>query len=236
MQRQPFGGYGWSSFGTELKAGGPNYVTNFMNLTVKNNQLETSNYKIPKHISTIFESIKNTLKKTEVKKFTNAFNSYVYWCKTCFSKQHDNSNIRGETNYLLYKPSGELIIKVNENDNLYNIACKIMAAELTGCIYTINVCDKCNILPSLDGITFYTGSIIFNHKNQFLNSIKFIDRILISTTTSLSDKCWKKAVKHNCHIHISDPTGNGRIDLLPFLKEQAVSNRFHRYGNLGGEP
>ncbi|MDR2840216.1 MAG: bifunctional proline dehydrogenase/L-glutamate gamma-semialdehyde dehydrogenase [Paludibacter sp.] len=100
VNRQPFGGMKRSAFGGGIKAGGQNYVTCFVNIEGKTNDIET------------------------------ATNSYFQSYADEFSVERDINNIYGEQNTFRYLPLKRMLFRIQQNDNLNNIKMVIQAAKV----------------------------------------------------------------------------------------------------------
>lgn len=164
VHRQPFGGWKRSSVGPGAKAGGPNYLTQFSSWEEVN--LPTHQADPEAHVLQLLEELGNH------ERLVAAARSYAYWWKEEFSKEHDPSQILGETNHFRYRIAPEIVI---ENPD----ALQIIAAATVG----------------------------------------------------------SKIVKHSSHP-LAKPLpekalSNGRLELLRYLHEQAVSETTHRHGRVG---
>ena len=100
VQRQPFGGMKASCFGFGMKAGGPNYVTQFLN-------------KIEKEST--FEEVK--------KDYQNAYDSH-------FSKNIDYANLRGQHNINTYLKPEKIIVCIDSKVTSEDINKVKAAAEI----------------------------------------------------------------------------------------------------------
>jgi RHH-type proline utilization regulon transcriptional repressor/proline dehydrogenase/delta 1-pyrroline-5-carboxylate dehydrogenase len=68
-------------------------------------------------------------------------------------------------------------------------------------------------------------SFVERIKNQSVKRVRFLK--------SPSQTLTKKLVDHSIYIIHQAVLANGRIELLNYLKEQSITNAYHRYGNLG---
>ncbi len=109
VNRQPFGGMKLSAFGGGTKAGGPNYVAQFMVITDK----------------------KNAVKDWE--------RSYREALKKEFTQPRDWNHCIGEQNLFRYLPVKTMGLRVFEGDSLDDIKKVVKAAELIGTNLTISI-------------------------------------------------------------------------------------------------
>ena len=99
--RQPFGGCKASSFGTGMKAGGPNYLPQ------------------------LFESIDTDLE------YAQGASSYQYWQEAHFSKVHNLAPLVGQDNQLFYQAHPTLFLFLQEHDQIHEVALILAAAKAT---------------------------------------------------------------------------------------------------------
>jgi RHH-type proline utilization regulon transcriptional repressor/proline dehydrogenase/delta 1-pyrroline-5-carboxylate dehydrogenase len=101
VQRQPFGGWKRSSVGPGAKAGGPNYLTQFSNWEENNLPINAS--EPSPHVQELLEKFGNH------ERLVAAARSFAFWWKEEFSKEHDPSDLLGETNHFRYRVAPEVV-------------------------------------------------------------------------------------------------------------------------------
>jgi len=109
VKRQPFGGVKLSSFGPGMKAGGKNYLLQFLDHAM-NTALEDS--------------------------FLYAQKSFQYWKDELFDKELDEIKIRGQANTSKYLKPDQVLILIStdilsKNLNLVKLACKTLDINYT---------------------------------------------------------------------------------------------------------
>jgi RHH-type proline utilization regulon transcriptional repressor/proline dehydrogenase/delta 1-pyrroline-5-carboxylate dehydrogenase len=112
VQRQPFGGWKKSAFGT-AKAGGPNYVINLC------------------HWHQASASHGDRLKA--------ALDSYTRAWRDYFSRDHDPSQIPGERNVFRYRRIRNVLIRVTAEEDLVDGMISVLAAGVCGVPATLSV-------------------------------------------------------------------------------------------------
>lgn len=119
VNRQPFGGMKLSAFGPGLKAGGPNYCAQFMNITDCPDS--TTDYK----------------------------KSYAEWYEKEFKHARNiQPKIRGEQNVFRYLPlSGGMVLRLFGDETLEHVEMVQLAAKTVGTPLTISA-DSTNMLLS----------------------------------------------------------------------------------------
>ncbi|MDP3286037.1 MAG: aldehyde dehydrogenase family protein, partial [Desulfobacterales bacterium] len=137
--RQPFGGMGKSAIGAGIKAGGPNYVAQFMNFedisypkagVVKNDHalLRIAQEWNQKLNWSGFKDFKEDIYKT-----VRAVKSYLYNAEQEFFPEKDYFHLRGQDNILRYIPAGKVAIRLHEDDTLFDLLARIAAAKISRC-------------------------------------------------------------------------------------------------------
>jgi RHH-type proline utilization regulon transcriptional repressor/proline dehydrogenase/delta 1-pyrroline-5-carboxylate dehydrogenase len=228
--RQPFGGFGKSSFGLGFKAGGPNYVAQFM-----------------KFVSKRRSDLSNEDARIEA-----AIASYEHWNKTYFSQQHDTFRLVGEDNYRRYIPVRDVRIRVRPIDTKFSIFASAHAAYISGCHVTISYSQTSPHLEALKQSTEAWGAeieFVEETEAELVTAIQNgrVDRIRLTDAESQNNTAWpqispevRTAAAHaNVPIVTTEVLPEGRIELLWYVREQSISDDYHRYGNLGargGEP
>ncbi|MGB1251917.1 MAG: proline dehydrogenase family protein [Candidatus Promineifilaceae bacterium] len=196
VQRQPFGGWKKSSFGTGAKAGGVNYVLSLGNWAGDD---ASADFRY----------------------------DYQQAWQTHFSQEHDPSQLLGESNIFRYRPIRAMALRIENAVALALIKRVVLAAELCAVPLTISVA------PELDGVFSAELPIKTETAAQFIQSLSRYERVRLFGTASRP----LLRAAHKLHVPIlSDPVSRfGRIELRHYLREQAISETTHRYGNVQGK-
>lgn len=195
VNRQPFGGMKLSAFGPGLKAGGPNYCTQFMNITDKAGS--TTDYR----------------------------KSYAEWYEKEFKHARNiQPKIRGEQNVFRYLPlSGGMVLRLFGDETLEQVQMVQLAAKTVGTPLTISAESSHPLAAKLSGVK--TENLA-----AFCESIKQYERVR-TISASVPDVVFEAAANCDKYIAQSAPVRNGRIELTNYIKEQSISNEYHRYGS-----
>jgi len=243
--RQPFGGMKKSALGAGIKAGGPNYVFQFMDFeeagfplagTVQNDhpllQL-VQEWKL-KHDWGRFETF-----KTDLNKVIRAVKSYLYHWEQEFSREKDYFHLRGQDNMIRYLPIGKIVIRVHKDDSLFDVLARIAAAKIAGCETSVSLPTALNnamsmFLYSKKGQRFLGDvPIIHQSDGDLIDMIPKIHRIRYASPDRVPDKIFQAAAATGFFISRSKVYMEGRIELLQYFQEQSICFNYHRYGNLG---
>jgi len=209
VQRQPFGGCKASSFGKGIKAGGPNYLTQLMRPGQKT--LPKEGDPVPPEVQKL--GGKN-LSEEEKKIWSASLCSYAFYWNRYFSKGHDPSLLLGQDNILRYLPRKGMLFRIQEGDSPLDAQRVAAAAAICRC--------------DLEVSRFSEESeerLIARIKRGGFSRI----RLLRPPSQALSEALAEAAVS----VILGEVVANGRLELLHYLREVAVSDNYHRYGNLG---
>lgn len=204
VQRQPFGGMKASSIGVGIKAGGPNYVTQF---------LDYQNKETLSDISTVLSE------------YTTTFN-------TVFKTAEDVSQVYGEENILRYLPNDKIVYRISPEDDINTIKLIVHALRVTQNRIRISIPQEnlpANIQDLLNSATDF--EIIQEDIQTLLTRLNTIERLRFSDP--VKDNTIRSAVaKSTATLIEHTPIYAGRIELLYYLNEQSVTYEYHRYGNV----
>lgn len=233
VQRQPFGGCKASSFGHGSKAGGPNYVAQFMHKKQKTIPEEKTH--ISKEIHVLTSALeKIPLSTEELALWYASISSYAYWSEY-FSQDHDPSKIVGQDNFFRYRPFQKMLLLIQSKDTPLDVlrvfACAISCKIPLEISYHPSECP----LPLEDIIKqkHFLFCFIKEKKEKLLGRLplKFYDRIRLLSQPS--QELLQIAAEEGIYLNQEPVLANGRLELLNYLREISLSIDYHRYGNLG---
>lgn len=213
--RQPFGGMGKSAFGPGLKAGGPNYVAQFMKFT------ETRNAECGSRIEEALELYRPA------------------W-EAEFSKEHDHFKLIGQDNVRRYLPVRETRVRAHADDTKFDIVARVAAARTVGCRITVSSPPdlESTVLTQLHEATEdWAGAIEFIEETDeelaIAISERETDRVRYAGHDRVPEVVRRAAAEAQVFIADAPVLAEGRVELLWYVQEQSVSFDYHRYGNLG---
>ncbi len=241
--RQPFGGLGKSSFGPGLKAGGPNYVAQFMRFS------ETGAPEgVAPHADPLLPDLVDSLQclaaerapQNEVKRLLAAISSYARNFKAEFGHQHDHYHLLGQDNFRRYLPVREMRLRIGPGDTFFENLARVCAARIAGCHITVSHAQEFTSPPIalLHELTEeWAGAIEFVEETdaQLASVIRAhqTDRIRFAASDRVPVEIRVAAAETGLFLADTPVLAEGRIELLWYLREQSVSFDYHRYGNLG---
>ncbi len=238
VQRQPFGGWKDSCVGPGPKAGGPNYVSAFMEWS--QGPLPRTRDKLPASISALVNDLTPIIKnaspgdsKDELEKLNAAAGSYAYWWNVEFSKEHDPSQIHGETNHFRYRARPWHVVRLQNVNDANNVA---LVAGLAVALKTVGT-ELHVSLPSsaswTDALSRASGAeVTFETDAQLVERLKNMKGGTMRIVGGYDAAQFAPGVIGNIPILPAEVLLNGRIELLNYLKEQSITETVHRYGNI----
>lgn len=230
VQRQPFGGCKQSSFGHSYKAGGPNYLMQFMHSA--QDKLPSDLINPPDHIQTLTTFLsKSKPSKEDLALWNASLGSYTFYWTQYFQKAHDASKLIGQDNFLKYVPEKKLTVRISHSDSLLDVLRVVAAGSITGALLEISVDPEQgkqlpNTLPA--GIKLSAESEV-----QFAERVTKKEISKFRLLSNAAEVLLEAAAKAGCVVLIDPVLANGRVELLHCLREVAISNDYHRYGYLG---
>jgi RHH-type proline utilization regulon transcriptional repressor/proline dehydrogenase/delta 1-pyrroline-5-carboxylate dehydrogenase len=221
VQRQPFGGWKNSGFSPGAKAGGPNYLMQF--LKAKQIDLPLDGQKIdPK-----FLKQKILLNSEHQALYEASLKSYTFYWDHYFKFSHDPSKVLGEDNFLRYMARKNICIRIDESTELVDVLRLHAAAQIVDadCWFSFETEKQFKKFKDLKGTVEDRGAFLKRLKTAKTKRVRFLNKPEASLAQALVDQ--------GCYITVAPVIANGRIELLNFLREQSLSVAYHRYGNLG---
>ena len=242
--RQPFGGMGKSALGPAIKAGSPNYVSQFMSFeetgfprvdVIKKDHalLRLAQEWQRKADSGAFQDSADDIRKT-----VRAIKSYLYHVENEFSQENDYFHLRGQDNILRYLPVGRVMVRIHAEDSLFDVLARIAAVGISGCELMISVAPEVNhpavsFLRSQDGSKLAGNqTVAVQTDREVIDSMPGIQRIRYADPRRVPADVFEAAAKTGYYIARSPVLMEGRIELLHYYVNQSICDAYHRYGNL----
>jgi len=235
--RQPFGGMNKSVFGAGMKAGGPNYVAQFMDFFDASQTNPARPAK--KSLSDLCSAV--------VARRIPCAESIIAAMASCeaaqreeFGQGHDHFLLVGQDNVRRYLPIARVRIRVHPADSAFEVVTRVCAAHLAGSQVTLSVPPgpDSTVISLLKAATsLWASKIEFVAeteaqlavviREQMTDRVRFAapERVLLPVLQAANEA-------GGCLVSVP-VSGEGRLEMLWYLREQSVSTDYHRYGNLG---
>jgi RHH-type transcriptional regulator, proline utilization regulon repressor / proline dehydrogenase / delta 1-pyrroline-5-carboxylate dehydrogenase len=249
--RQPFGGIGKSCFGPGMKAGGPNYVAQFMEFADAVPELPADAGQNPE-LAGLCEELRKRAGELGpggaaiAARVAVAAVSYERSMLEEFGREHDHFRLVGQDNFRRYRPLHYVRVRVHADDSPFDLLARVCAVHIAGSRVTVSV-PRDFASPALKLLEQMTESwaaaIEFvEESDEELAGIvrqRQTDRVRYAAPDRVPRGVLEAAGESGVCVVSKPVLTEGRVELLWYLQEQSLSIDYHRYGNLGtraGEP
>jgi RHH-type proline utilization regulon transcriptional repressor/proline dehydrogenase/delta 1-pyrroline-5-carboxylate dehydrogenase len=178
-----------------------------------------------------FGSCSQVLEKT-----VRAIHDFLHEYDAEFSREHDFFKLRGQDNIFRYLPVGHLVIRLHAEDSLFDVLARCAAAVVLELDYSISMepgldTPAVHFLHSREGRLF-EARICEETDDALIKRLPDVDRLRYAAPDRVPMAVFEAAAKLGLFIAREPVMMHGRIELLRYLREQAVCVNYHRYGNL----
>jgi RHH-type proline utilization regulon transcriptional repressor/proline dehydrogenase/delta 1-pyrroline-5-carboxylate dehydrogenase len=231
VRRQPFGGRKASSFGPGAKAGGPNYVLQLLHVRQRG---------WPAMSSPPGAAVRDALPALERPLASNAERgalrcaaaSYAKAWEEHFAVDHDPSRLLGQDNLFRYRPVPGMLLRLGQGALPLELSSALVAAHTCGIEMVISLDeDDTAGRACLHGLGGWPH--VFESEAAMAARLEADGVGRIRCLGSVGDRLRASAEAAAVHCEDAPVLANGRVELLRYLREQAISTDYHRHGNLG---
>jgi RHH-type proline utilization regulon transcriptional repressor/proline dehydrogenase/delta 1-pyrroline-5-carboxylate dehydrogenase len=212
VQRQPFGGWKKSSVGVGTKAGGPNYLVGLGSW-------------VPAHHSAPGTAITHAGVKAlraADESLSGAFGSDAAAMQSTFGRADDVSALTAERNVFRYLPV-PVTIRLSESAAVSELLRVVGAGLLAASDLSISSAVASDALRELSVVVEDDATWHARMSASTPTRIRLIGGDPVALAKAVGGR-------PDVAIYSGTVTPAGRIELLPFLREQAVSITAHRFG------
>jgi RHH-type proline utilization regulon transcriptional repressor/proline dehydrogenase/delta 1-pyrroline-5-carboxylate dehydrogenase len=229
VQRQPFGGWKKSAVGPGTKAGGPNYLIGLGSWTSA--PAETGSSVTDPRAARLVAAARADLPAAEADSVDRAARSHAAAWADRFGGADDVSQLTAERNVFRYLPYDKpVLVRLAPGGTVGALARTVAAAALTGTRVTVSTGDR---LPATvaAAIAAIAADVVVDDEPAWNRRVAGYGagriRLLGADAGTIAAA---SAGRPDLAVYANPATESGRIDLLPFLREQAVSITAHRFG------
>ena len=243
--RQPFGGMGKSALGPAIKAGGPNYVSQFMDFVDTGlPEIETV-----AHDHDLLRTVLSWRRKLmwgglapqseDIAKTIRAVKSYLYHADQEFGRAKDYFHLRGQDNLHRYRSLGVIVVRLHPADSLFDVLARVAATRIAGSIGIVSIPvdldnDVTGFLNGIEAREFLGGTLVRRQSDEMLCAVmRDVDRIRYAAPERASALVLAAAARRGFYIARAPVMMEGRIELIHYHQNQSICDTYHRYGNLG---
>jgi len=231
VRRQAFGGWKESSFGPGAKAGGPNYVAQFVELSQSSAASPGApRAPLPARVESVLRLLSGLQSVPDLRaaavELVEAHTRYL--ASAC-----DESQLRGEDNLLAYQPIASLFVIADGRLSEQELALITLAAVVTDCplsLVSVETSPAHALALALGATTL--GRDLDTADPALCAALEATTAERIRCRAPLSARALGVARQRGLHVFMEAPLV-GRYEMLHTLREQSISVSYHRYGHLG---
>lgn len=237
VRRQPFGGWKRSGIGAGAKAGGPNYLLGFGSVAPSADVLGTRAPKVSaarRAARPLLRATKPHLSKSEWRSLRRAAASDAAMWDARFGRDLDVSGLHAETNVLRYKPV-PVVVRAGAEARLEHTVRVVAAGLAAGAIVTLSHEAR---LPASVAAALRESRVTTRQETEdqwAYSATAYAGSRPLDGRIRLVDGDASQLARHldgspDVAVWADPVTESGRVEMLPFLREQAVSITAHRFG------
>jgi RHH-type proline utilization regulon transcriptional repressor/proline dehydrogenase/delta 1-pyrroline-5-carboxylate dehydrogenase len=235
VQRQPFGGWKKSAVGAGTKAGGPNYLVGLGEWVSKPSTATPGAAPAHAGVRRIEDAAKGFLSADELAPLQRALASDASAWAGEFGTAKDVSGLSAERNVFRYR-SLPVTVRLSEGEPLAALVRTVAAGVLAGSDLTVStavelpaqlraVLSGLGIAPTVENDAEWLASAGTLAAAGKLSGARI--RLIGGDAKALSEATGGRP---DLAVYVHPVTEAGRVELLPFLHEQAISITAHRFG------
>lgn len=222
VERQPFGGWKDSSLGPGAKAGGPNYLSQF--ITPIHERLPELQAPLPPAVAeTLSQALKIAPKGDHALLMAAAGNA-AYWWQREFNREHDPAGLAAESNIFRYRPVPETTLRLTPDTNRMAVLLSAIMATTAGVPLSLSRAEE--EVSDIDEAAKALGLPLRIESDTTLR-----ERLSARPLASLRSPGLPMTSLHGRNHH-HPVVPHARLELLPYLLEQSLSQTQHRHGRL----
>ena len=229
---------GKSGFGPGMKAGGPNYVAQFMDFEDVTTVPADGTPQTPA-LAALCAGLRARPREGDARIVAAAL-SYERNQREEFGVEHDHFRLVGQDNVRRYLAVGSVRVRVHADDTPFDVFARACAAHVAGCSVVISVPPglESPAVQRLEALTdSWAGAIEFLEETdaQLAQAIREgqVDRVRYAAPDRASIEVLQTGNAANGCVVSVPVSAEGRLELLWYVREQSISTDYHRYGNLG---
>lgn len=243
VQRQPFGGFKASSFGSTAKAGGPHTLRQYFKLKNRTALRIASEHPAPERRSydavalRRFEQLCAPLysfihRQPEAEALVRLGLHYLDAYFEHYATPRDPSNVLGEHNHLRTLPLSGVVILAGPGTSPRDV----LAAHLAAAVCETPVQTLVPPGSEWAEVCAALGAERYESETALAEHLAKTKAIRLRNLGPPLSKELLQLIHGRGLTCLNEPVSqSGLVELLYYLKEQAVSVSYHRYGNLGAK-
>jgi RHH-type transcriptional regulator, proline utilization regulon repressor / proline dehydrogenase / delta 1-pyrroline-5-carboxylate dehydrogenase len=226
VRRQPFGGWKRSSVGAGTKAGGPNYLVGLTNWRTR---VATADAEIgPAAASLLCAARDAGLAGLDV--VERALRSDAAAWAGEFGTAKDVSGLEAERNVLRYRPHPVVVRLSGGSENLADLV-RVVAAGVTAGASVVASSAVGLPEPVREAFTACAVEWVVENRAEWESRLRGLPSGRVRLIGDSAAQAYAVVGgRPDIAVYAGDVTESGRVEMLPFLREQAISITAHRFG------
>lgn len=225
VNRQPFGGWKYSSVGPGAKAGGPNYVLTLCDWEQVSRPARLAP-PLPAADDLLTQFADAAALSPCIDDLRIAARSFSRAWRDEFAVRHDPTALASESNDFLYRPVRNVLLRVDGPADVCATAMASLAAAVAGCGLTVSAAENLPDLPGIEPVVESGPAFA-----ERLASLAETDPGATVRTLRTPSRETLTALAESGLRWINAPVlTNGRLELLRWTREQSITETRHRYG------
>jgi RHH-type transcriptional regulator, proline utilization regulon repressor / proline dehydrogenase / delta 1-pyrroline-5-carboxylate dehydrogenase len=170
-----------------------------------------------------YVSVLQTWTATRDNLVADATKSYRDWWNTHFSQDHDPSALKCERNILRYRPLPRgVLVRISPSTDEAIVTLVREAARITGAQVAFTVSDYTDVAP--DAIVESDATLAARLRPEVCDRLRLL--------TAVEPEVRLAALAAGMQINPTPIAPDGRVELIHWVREQALSITNHRYGRV----
>ena len=225
VRRQPFGGWKRSAVGTGTKAGGPSYL---LGLTDWHSTFATATAAPLPAAGRLLDAARRAGLEG-VDRLERSFRSDAAAWTQEYATTRDVSRVEAERNALRYLPVP--VIVRHESGLVTNLLRVVGAGLVAGSAVTVSTSGPLDA-PVADALAAAGVAVTVEETTAWEARVARLRDARVRLVGGDAEATYAAtAGRPDVAVHAHPVTESGRLELLPFLREQAISITAHRFGN-----
>ncbi|GLW31664.1 proline dehydrogenase family protein [Actinoplanes regularis] len=222
VQRQPFGGWKRSAVGPGTKAGGPNYLVGLSGWAPAPASVQ-ADLQSPA-VRTLLADAAASVTEEQLASITRAAGSDAAAWADSFGRAEDVSALGVERNVLRYLPT-PVTVRLSAGAPVADLVRILAAGLLAGAPLRVSAAED---LP--EAVAAHCPELVVESDADFAAGLDDAERVRLigGSGPELATATYGRP---DLAIWAGPVVEAGRVELLPFLREQAISITAHRFGN-----
>jgi RHH-type proline utilization regulon transcriptional repressor/proline dehydrogenase/delta 1-pyrroline-5-carboxylate dehydrogenase len=226
VARQPFGGWKRSSVGAGTKAGGPNYLAGLTNWRART---ATADAEIGPAAASLLRAAREA-GLTGLDVVERALRSDAAAWADEFGTAKDVSGLEAERNVLRYRPHPVVVRLSGGSESLADLVRVVAAGVTAGAGVAASSAVELPE-PVREAFTACAVEWVVENRAEWENRLRALPSGRVRLIGDSAAQAYAViGGRPDIAVYAGDVTESGRVEMLPFLREQAISITAHRFG------